>query len=100
MASARHASKSICAIWNECLRRRLSMKNPQSEKNLRVLVIDDNESIHADFKKILTKGSGLGQAEAMEEALFGEAAEKSRAVSFEVDSAHQGQEGFEMVQRA
>jgi signal transduction histidine kinase/PleD family two-component response regulator len=76
------------------------MKPPQLEKNLRVLVIDDNESIHADFKKILTKGGGLGQVEAMEEALFGEAAEKSRAVSFEVDSAHQGQEGLEMVQRA
>jgi two-component system sensor histidine kinase/response regulator len=76
------------------------MNNPQPEKNLRVLVIDDNESIHADFKKILTKGGGSGKVEAMEEALFGEAAEKSRAVSFEVDSAHQGQEGFEMVQRA
>ncbi len=76
------------------------MNNPQPERNLRVLVIDDNESIHADFRKILTAGGGLGQVEAMEQALFGEAAEKSRALSFEVDSAHQGQEGFEMVQRA
>jgi signal transduction histidine kinase len=36
----------------------------------------------------------------MEAALFGEAADKRQAVRFELDSAYQGQEGFEMVRRA
>jgi CheY-like chemotaxis protein len=76
------------------------MISPVIEKNLRVIVIDDNRSIHEDFRKILTGSAGLGRAEEMENALFGQTADASRAVAFEVDSAYQGQEGFEMVKRA
>jgi CheY-like chemotaxis protein len=75
------------------------MKNPQLERNLRVIVIDDNPSIHADFRKILNGGDGLENHGAMEKALFGRAGDTHRAAGFKVDSAHQGQEGFEMVQR-
>lgn len=63
-------------------------------------MIDDIASIHADFRKILTGGAGLGTPDAMEEALFGRAAEAPGVAAFKVDSAYQGQEGFEMVQRA
>ncbi len=76
------------------------MNSPQLEKNLRVIVIDDNKAIHADFRKILTGGGGIGKAEAMEEALFGDAPRMQPFAAFEVDSAFQGEEGFEMVRRA
>jgi DNA-binding LytR/AlgR family response regulator len=76
------------------------MKPLQLERNLRVIVIDDIQSIHADFRKILTGVDDRGNPDAMEEALFGQAAATHSAVAFTMASAYQGQEGFEMVQRA
>jgi PAS domain S-box-containing protein len=73
----------------------------QSE-NHRILVIDDNPSIHEDFRKILGPADvKLAQElEAEEAALFGETAEASRPWSFQIDSALQGQEGLEKVRAA
>ena len=69
--------------------------------NRRILLIDDNASIHADFRKILcsTQGqdSSLDDAKA---ALFGEPERASAGVSFEVDSAMQGEEGLKLVKQA
>jgi CheY-like chemotaxis protein len=76
------------------------MKPPQLESNLRVLVIDDIPSIHADFRKILRAADGRGKSDALEEALFGMETETPYATAFEVDSAYQGQEGLEAVQKA
>src|ERR1700684_3669605 len=76
------------------------MKNPELEKNLRIIVIDDNRAIHADFRKILSGGGGLGDEEKMEEVLFGATTVESRSIEFQVDSAYQGEEGLEMVRRA
>jgi len=76
------------------------MKPPQLERNLRIIVIDDIQSIHADFRKILTAPDGRGKPDPMEDALFDEAAETHGGVAFTVDSAYQGQEGFGMAQRA
>jgi two-component system sensor histidine kinase/response regulator len=76
------------------------MKIPLFEKNLRIIVIDDNRAIHADFRKILSGGGGLGSVEKLEEELFGKVTGESRSISFQVDSAYQGQEGLEMVRRA
>jgi two-component system sensor histidine kinase/response regulator len=76
------------------------MKTPQLGKNLRIIVIDDNRAIHADFRKILSGGGDLGSVEKMEEELFGKPAIESRSITFQVDSAYQGQEGLEMVRRA
>jgi two-component system, sensor histidine kinase and response regulator len=76
------------------------MKTPSTEKNLRILVVDDNRSIHGDFQKILADERATDKARAMEAALFGEATSRRQTVRFELDSAYQGQEGFEMVQRA
>lgn len=73
--------------------------------NRRVLIIDDNEAIHADFTKILFTGMQKAPASAKlagaKAALFGAAApvEKVRT-SFEVDSAMQGEEGLAKVQAA
>ena len=71
------------------------------EQPIRILVIDDQESIHEDFRKIIHSDQddgGLGEAAA---ALFGDqraAAEDGQ--EFVVESAHQGQEGLAMVERA
>ncbi|MGH7133851.1 MAG: response regulator transcription factor, partial [Phycisphaerales bacterium] len=68
----------------------------------RVLIIDDNEAIHTDFRKILSPeqapSSTLTGAKA---ALFGSAAKpQSPHASFDVVSALQGQAGLAMVQEA
>jgi two-component system sensor histidine kinase/response regulator len=76
------------------------MKNASSEQNVRVLVVDDNRSIHGDFRKILCGPDQAAEAVSMEAALFGEIQTQSRAVTFEVDSAYQGQEALDLVKKA
>jgi len=73
--------------------------NPQ--KNQRILLIDDNQAIHDDFRKILKKPSGpssnLAEAEA---ALFGETAQEIELPEFQIDSAFQGQEGLDLIEKS
>ena len=70
--------------------------------NYRVLVVDDNDAIHADFRKIIGAESGLHSA--VDDAaaqLFDEPVRGAPAsVSFQIDSAHQGQDGLARVQQA
>jgi len=61
----------------------------------RILVIDDNRAIHEDFRKILAAQQPNGALESLEEELFGKP--KARSASYELDSAYQGQEGYEKV---
>jgi diguanylate cyclase (GGDEF)-like protein len=72
----------------------------------RVLVIDDNDAIHDDFRKILSPriepSRKLASAKA---AIFGGAGEAqpaapSPATRFEVQSAYQGEEGLQKLQAA
>ena len=68
----------------------------------RILTIDDNDAIHSDFRKILATrepASKLKQAKAM---LFGDApaASESPKITFEIDSALQGEEGLQKLQLA
>jgi PAS domain S-box-containing protein len=75
------------------------MKSADLKPNHRILIIDDNTSIHNDFRGILCPdNSDEVAANEMEAVLFGE--NKPKEMSFELDSAYQGQEGFEMVKRA
>ena len=76
------------------------MRNPSPDKNLRILIVDDNRSIHSDFRKILADDGGSDGARAVEAALFGEDTRSLHAASFELDSAFQGKDGYEMVVRA
>ncbi len=71
-------------------------------KPIRVLVIDDQESIHEDFRKIVCSEDHDDAAINREAAvLFGDTAvENESADKFEIDSAHQGEEGLAMVQQA
>jgi CheY-like chemotaxis protein len=71
----------------------------------RLLVIDDSEAIHLDFRRILSLEQRQPRADIdlLEEALFG--APLSRAstydgLEFELDSAFQGQEGLTRVREA
>jgi len=69
----------------------------------RILLIDDNASIHGDFRKVLSseaRDEAQAALEALEADLFGE--EKSGTVrpNFEVQSAYQGKEGVEMARAA
>jgi PAS domain S-box-containing protein len=75
------------------------MKSADLKPNHRILIIDDNTSIHNDFRGILCPdNSDEAAANEMEAVLFDE--DKPKEMSFELDSAYQGQEGFEMVKRA
>ncbi|MDR3458332.1 MAG: response regulator [Verrucomicrobiae bacterium] len=77
------------------------MTGPIFPKNSRILVIDDNQAIHADFKKILQRSdaSSVGLDAAGAE-LFGETSPPVVSISFELDSAHSGEDGLALVQAA
>jgi diguanylate cyclase (GGDEF)-like protein/PAS domain S-box-containing protein len=66
--------------------------------HFRLLIVDDNEAIHGDLKKILLPRKIDYQMGADEALLFG--ATTSAGIDFEIDSAFQGQEGLSCVQRA
>jgi PAS domain S-box-containing protein len=72
-----------------------------AERNQRILIIDDNPSIHDDVRKILGATAPEDSAHDDEAAeLFGIEVERIDEIPFEVDSAYQGQEGLEMVRLA
>ena len=69
--------------------------------NQRILIIDDNTSIHADIRKILCAPDAIdSDLDAEAAALFGGEAEAVSGTEFEIDSAYQGQEGLELVNKA
>jgi signal transduction histidine kinase len=75
--------------------------NPPASPRRRILIIDDNPSIHQDFRKILTGAERSPSLDALEAAIFGDAHPRGKgAYSFEVDSASQGEEGVQRVQEA
>ncbi|MCG8419576.1 MAG: response regulator [Proteobacteria bacterium] len=70
-----------------------------SEHANRILIIDDNPSIHADFREILANESASG-LDALDD-FFSDAQDSvPQPISFEIDSAYQGQEGLAMVEQA
>ena len=70
-------------------------------QNHRVLIIDDNQAIHDDFRKILCgRNPAADNLTKTEASLFGDAAGGPAVASFEVDSAFQGQAGLACVQHA
>lgn len=77
--------------WNR------KLKNPSH----RILVIDDNTSIHEDFSKILVKQQNMGDGlQDIESQLFGSEATTILPADFEMDYASQGKEGLALVQQA
>ncbi|MHC8357697.1 putative bifunctional diguanylate cyclase/phosphodiesterase [Pseudomonas sp. LB3P81] len=75
------------------------MKVPFVRTNRRILIVDDTPSIHEDFRKILGAESEGEQSLAGTEAvLFG--TPQIDRLTFQLDSAYQGQEALELVKRA
>ncbi|AVE07391.1 GGDEF domain-containing response regulator [Pseudomonas palleroniana] len=67
--------------------------------NRRILIVDDTASIHEDFRKILcAEAEGEKSLDSLEATLFGTFAPVRQA--FVLDSAYQGQEALELVNRA
>ena len=77
------------------------MNGTDLKPNQRILLVDDNTSIHADFRKILCpENSRKAAVKKMGAVLFDKAQPAANQTSFELDSAFQGQEGLEMVKTA
>ena len=75
------------------------------ESKRRILVIDDSEAIHLDFRRILSpeQRRGRDDIDQLEEALFGTKPSRDNASTepeFEVDSAFQGQEGLVRIRES
>ncbi|MBN2589080.1 MAG: response regulator [Sedimentisphaerales bacterium] len=67
----------------------------------RILVIDDNPNIHKDFLTILTEEQDNTKLDELHAEVFGETNNKSvEKISYELDFASQGQEGYEKVKEA
>ncbi len=68
-----------------------------TERNRRIIIIDDNRTIHDDFRKILIPDvlpSALHQAR---QRLFGESVPSAPPETFELDFADQGEQGFNKI---
>ena len=71
--------------------------------NHRVLIIDDNEAIHDDFRKILGAVQENSELDDLEAHLFGtptDTAANDAKITFDLSFATQGQEGYDMVVRS
>lgn len=77
------------------------MSDTRVELSPRILVVDDNPSIHEDFRKILgIKTEEQSHLENVESQLFGTADALVERHGFRIDSAFQGQEAFDLVKKA
>ena len=71
----------------------------------RILVVDDNESIHEDFRKILNthRINGSKDLTKIEKELFDEEDHPgsiTEGLSYRIDSAFQGQDAIDLIDRA
>lgn len=71
-----------------------------TEFHRRILIVDDNHSIHEDFRKILAPAGSSSRFDAAEAALFGAAPVATSTLTFELESAYQGEEALALVERA
>lgn len=76
--------------------------NPLLPRNRRILLVDDNLSIHDDFRRILVRKSSTDDLDDAAAALFGAPVGPPASESdvFELDYAQQGQEACELAARA
>ncbi len=69
--------------------------------NNRILLVDDNQSIHQDFNKILDRSACQNlELEAAESYLLGKAPTETDRREFVLDSAFQGEEALKCVRRS
>ena len=71
------------------------------QRSHRILIIDDNRSIHEDFRSIFKRPGSENIDVSQEEAvIFGTTPGLAVYEDFEIDSAFQGQEGLEKIRQA
>jgi len=77
------------------------MSNAEKEMNHRVLVIDDNPSIHKDFQTILLDEEESEALNTLRNEVFGNKTNDTTTKSvYELDFASQGKEGCEKIKQA
>jgi two-component system, NtrC family, sensor kinase len=76
------------------------MNDPNPLRNNRILVIDDNASIHGDICKILRGHELDWQLEKMGAEVFGSQPPPEPEADFHIDGALQGEEGLGMIEAA
>jgi two-component system cell cycle sensor histidine kinase/response regulator CckA len=71
---------------------------PAAGAKRRILIVDDNLAIHSDFRKILLPPT-RHELIAFEAEVFGEAGsdQEAAACAYELESAHQGEEGVDAI---
>ena len=76
--------------------------NVNPNNNHRILVIDDNKDIHEDFRKILSrkKKDAVGDLAEAEAILFEDKTLQTDLPEFQIDSAFQGQEGLDSIEKS
>ncbi len=75
--------------------------NLDPNQNRRILIIDDNQAIHQDFRKILTPTITQQKLITAAEAfLFDDAGPQTKFPEFTIYSAFQGQEGLDLIERS
>lgn len=68
--------------------------------NRRILIIDDNEAIHTDVRSVLETKATVQEIEELSASLFGTEEGRHDVMKYEIDSAYQGQDGYELVKKA
>ena len=66
-------------------------------ENRRVLIIDDDTRIHEDFRKILGEKENETEYDQIEAKLFSDDLTHTDSIVYELESAYQGEEGYEKV---
>ena len=68
----------------------------------KILVIDDNQAVHQDYRKVLELKRDESQLDELESLLFDDAQPKVAVPqpSFKIDSAYQGEDGLELVKES
>ena len=77
------------------------MSDAEKEMTHRILVIDDNPSIHKDFQTILLEEEESETLNSLRDEVFGNKSNNHGAKNiYELDFASQGQEGCEKIKQA
>lgn len=76
------------------------MSDAARSKNRTILIVDDNEDVHQDFRKILITEPESDELDELEASIFGPSDVQKRLQSFELSSAYQGAEALDKVRSA
>jgi len=76
-----------------------TVRKPELERNRRILVVDDNRSIHDDLHEILGGGPRRSRLEVLHAELLGRDVSRDDG-TFELDSAFHGEEALDRVRIA